>query len=333
MEAATLIRRSAMHDRSREGGLFLLPGLVALGIVALASVLGAASSGAQQGAMDNCPQAGRWAVAVWNGDDGTAINDALATCGENAVSAAYYLDPQTGGWLRWFPGRPDISSLTTLNNLQGVIALGGFGSAMTPTPSPRITHCPLPEGVLLHPPPPEVPYPSPPPEVASGLLIFRVTHFDGTPLPDSRVSLRFVDSGPSGVAVLTDEATRLTDSEGKAVFDARGMLPPDSWMIRELEECNYSINVMADVEVQVGGNILQFQAGVDLPYGALFVIHGAGRPYESGPYVPLPTIDWDESWLYRVGTPPPSCPSSWEASMKASVLVFRPALLERGDCQ
>ena len=323
-----------MHDRSKKVGFFLLPGLVALGIVALASVLGAASLGAQQGAMHNCPQAGRWAVAVWSGDDGTAINDALATCGENAVSAAFYLDPQTGGWLRWFPGRPEVSSLTTLNSLQGFIALGGSGPAITPTPSPEITHCPLPEGVLLHPPPPEVPYPSPPPEVAPGLLIFRVTHFDGTPLPDSRVSLRFVNPAPSGVSVLTDKATRLTDSEGKAVFDARAMLPPDFWTIRELEECKYPINATADVEVQVGGKILQFQVGVDLLYGALLAIHGAGRPsYEGEPYVPLPTIDWDGSWLYHVGTPPPTCPSSWEASMKASVWVFRPALLEAGDCQ
>ena len=313
-----------MHDSSTKVVLFLPLGLVTLGIVALASVLGAASSGAQQGAMDNCPLPGRWAMSAWDGEDGTGIGQALATCGENAVSAAYYLDPQTGGWLRWFPGRPDISNLATLNRLEGVIALGSLGSAITPTPSPEITHCPLPGGVLLH---------STPPEVASGLLIFRVTHFDATPLPDSRVSLRFVNSGPSGVAVLTDEATRLTDSEGKAVFDARGMLPPDSSMIRELEECKYPINVTADVEVQVGGNILQFQAGVDLLYGALFVIHGAGRPsYEGAPYVPLPTIDWDESWLY-VNTPPPACPSSWEASMKASVWVFRPALLERGDCQ
>ncbi|MDR7540471.1 MAG: hypothetical protein QN152_13245 [Armatimonadota bacterium] len=40
------------------------------------------------------------------------------------MEAAYYLDPRTGGWSRWFSGRPEISTLTTLNNLQGIITLG-----------------------------------------------------------------------------------------------------------------------------------------------------------------------------------------------------------------
>jgi hypothetical protein len=49
----------------------------------------------------------------------------LATCGAGAVDAAYSLDPQTGGWLGWFAGRPDISNLTALAQMQGIITLGG----------------------------------------------------------------------------------------------------------------------------------------------------------------------------------------------------------------
>jgi Tol biopolymer transport system component len=113
-----------MHDRSTKAVLFLAGIVLALGLAALAWTVGGYSSEAQQNGMHNCPQAGRWAISVWGGADGTDTGEALATCGEDAVSAAYYLDPQTGGWLRWFSGRPDISNLTTLNALQGIIALG-----------------------------------------------------------------------------------------------------------------------------------------------------------------------------------------------------------------
>jgi hypothetical protein len=82
------------------------------------------SSEAQQGSMQNCPQAGRWAISVWDGDDGTEAAQALATCGEGAVEAAYYLHPQSQQWLGWFAGRPDLSNLQTLDGMQSVIALG-----------------------------------------------------------------------------------------------------------------------------------------------------------------------------------------------------------------
>ena len=55
----------------------------------------------------------------------TATPMILATCGAGAVDAAYSLDPQTGGWLGWFAGRPDISNLTALAQMQGIITLGG----------------------------------------------------------------------------------------------------------------------------------------------------------------------------------------------------------------
>jgi len=73
--------------------------------------------------MQNCPRASKWAISVWSGDDGTDAGQALATCGEGAVNVAYYIDPETQGWLRWFAGQPELSNLDTLNDMQGVIAL------------------------------------------------------------------------------------------------------------------------------------------------------------------------------------------------------------------
>ena len=119
-------------------------------IVALAVGLAAGRGGSAQGAgrMYGCPAAGRWAIAVWSGDSGAAIDEALATCGHEAVGAAYYLDPQTGNWLRWFSGRPEISNLTTLNDLQGIIALGSASASPAATPTPpagqdSLQNCPL----------------------------------------------------------------------------------------------------------------------------------------------------------------------------------------------
>jgi hypothetical protein len=83
--------------------------------------------------MHNCPPAGKWSIAVWEGDSGTAADDALATCGADTVTAAYSLDPQTVAWSRWFAGKPDVSNLTLLNDMQGVLALGSAAAA-TPTP-------------------------------------------------------------------------------------------------------------------------------------------------------------------------------------------------------
>jgi Tol biopolymer transport system component len=73
--------------------------------------------------MHNCPQPGKWAISVWSGDDGTDIAGAVGTCGLDAVAAAYYLDHQTQGWLRWFDGRPEVSKLQSLDDMQGVLAL------------------------------------------------------------------------------------------------------------------------------------------------------------------------------------------------------------------
>jgi beta-lactamase superfamily II metal-dependent hydrolase len=104
--------------------------------VALASVLGAGSSEAQQNAMQNCPQAGKWAISVWSGDDGTGADDAFATCDEGGVAVAYSIDPVTQQWSRWFSDRPELNTLTTLDNMQGVIALGASAPGPERTPSP-----------------------------------------------------------------------------------------------------------------------------------------------------------------------------------------------------
>jgi hypothetical protein len=116
---------------------FVVPALsfalvVSLGLVAWAA--GASSSVAQPGSMHNCPPAGKWSIAVWEGDNGTAAADAIAACGADAVAAAYSLDAQTGGWSRWFAGKPDVSNLAPLSDMQGVLALGSAtGPAVTPT--------------------------------------------------------------------------------------------------------------------------------------------------------------------------------------------------------
>jgi hypothetical protein len=124
--------------------VFLFGGAFVLGLLALAWMLGPGVSQADDATMHNCPEPSRWAVAVWGGDDGTAADQAFATCGEGAVIAAYDLDPHTQGWSRWFLDRPDISTLSTLDNVRGVIALGGAEATPTPTSSPGPAPTPVP---------------------------------------------------------------------------------------------------------------------------------------------------------------------------------------------
>ena len=114
----------------------LVAAMLALGLLASGWILAAGPSEAQSGSMHNCPPAGKWSIAVWEGESGTAAADALATCGAGTVAAAYSLDPQTGGWSRWFAGKPDVSNLPPLSDLQGVLALGAAaGPVVTPTPA------------------------------------------------------------------------------------------------------------------------------------------------------------------------------------------------------
>jgi hypothetical protein len=76
------------------------------------------------GTIVGCPAAGRWSLAVWSGADETPTIDALATCNGVPVEAAYWLDPQSQGWMRYLNGQPKLSNLTTLDNLQSVVLLG-----------------------------------------------------------------------------------------------------------------------------------------------------------------------------------------------------------------
>jgi hypothetical protein len=98
------------------------------------------SSEAQGDTIHNCPPAGKWSIAVWDGAGGTAAGDALATCGTDAVAAAYSLDSQTGAWSRWFAGKPDVSNLAPLSDMQGVLALG---AAAGPAPTATATATPV----------------------------------------------------------------------------------------------------------------------------------------------------------------------------------------------
>jgi len=121
--------------------------MLVLGLLTLLWAIEIGPSQAQHGAMQNCPQAGKWAISVWGGDDGTETVQALATCGEGAAVAAYYLDPETQVWWRWFAGRPEVSNLLTLDDMQGALALGA-AIAGTPTPNPSPT--PMPTTLTVH---------------------------------------------------------------------------------------------------------------------------------------------------------------------------------------
>jgi len=122
--------------RNRWLPVTLVAATLTVGLLALVWTLAAGPSEAQSGSMHNCPPAGKWSIAVWEGDSGAAADAALATCGAGTVSAAYSLDPQTGGWSRWFAGKPDVSNLPPLDDLQGVLALGAAGGpVVTATPA------------------------------------------------------------------------------------------------------------------------------------------------------------------------------------------------------
>ena len=129
-----------MRSRGRKLLFLFLAGTVALGLLALASPVETRLSGAQQGSLYNCPQTGKWTIAVWDGDDDTDAEQAFATCGSVPVAAAYTIDSGTQQWSRWFAARPDpdVSNLQTLNNMQGVIVLGAAGAPPT-TPTPAAT--------------------------------------------------------------------------------------------------------------------------------------------------------------------------------------------------
>lgn len=105
-----------------------LQGVIALGAASEAVSAAAAAPPSQEqleNRMEGCPEPGKWAISVWNGATGTPPSEALATCSSVRVAAAYWIDPQSQAWQRYFDGRSDISNLADLRALQGLITLGG----------------------------------------------------------------------------------------------------------------------------------------------------------------------------------------------------------------
>jgi hypothetical protein len=127
-----------MRNWARKPALLSLAGMIALGLLVLVWAMGTGSSQAQQGTMHNCPQPGRWAISVWEGEE-TETAEALDTCGAGAVDAAYYIHPFTQTWRIFFKGRPAISNLDTLDDLQAVVTLGSPTASPMPTAQPTPT--------------------------------------------------------------------------------------------------------------------------------------------------------------------------------------------------
>ena len=96
--------------------------------------------------MRSCPRVDKWAISVWPGASGTPIDQAVASCTEAPLAAAYWIDPQTQTWQRWFPGQPEISSLTSLDQMQAIIALGEEQAQADPPPTITCTHHVAPSG-------------------------------------------------------------------------------------------------------------------------------------------------------------------------------------------
>jgi hypothetical protein len=125
-----------------------LAALIAL--VALAALaINSSPSEAATGTLSNCPPAGKWAISVWSGE-GAPIEEALDTCGEGSIDAAYYLHPLTQTWRVYFSGQPEISDLISLDDLQAIATLGSPTASPTPQPTPapgpdpgRMSGCPL----------------------------------------------------------------------------------------------------------------------------------------------------------------------------------------------
>jgi len=100
-----------------------MQGIMALGSASVAAA-GVSPAGGNAFQLVNCPQSGKWAISTWDGPNDTTIAEAVGTCPDTSVAAVYWLDPQTQGWLRWVDGRPEISNLTTVDDMQGILTLG-----------------------------------------------------------------------------------------------------------------------------------------------------------------------------------------------------------------
>jgi hypothetical protein len=61
-----------------------------------------------------------WQNEGWTGADGTAPQDAFA-CADGSYAAAYRL--VSGGWERYFPDRPELSTMEPLNKYDAFLML------------------------------------------------------------------------------------------------------------------------------------------------------------------------------------------------------------------
>lgn len=122
-----------------------MKGIMLLGLIILAVLTLDAFAVGAEGQMANCPLSNRWAIATWTGPDNTPADTALATCGQAAMVSAYWLNPETQGWLRYVAGRPDITTLAELDNSQGILTLGSATAPATLIVAPVATPTPIPE--------------------------------------------------------------------------------------------------------------------------------------------------------------------------------------------
>ena len=97
---------------SNLGRLWNGEGLLVLGSSSLRAASHDQTTPQPLGQMYDCPRPDMWAISVWLGDPAAAIEEALATC-LTGVAAAYWIDPYSQIWSRYFAGRPDISDLKT----------------------------------------------------------------------------------------------------------------------------------------------------------------------------------------------------------------------------
>jgi hypothetical protein len=138
-----------MLNRRLRAVLAASAAVLVLGLVGFVWTLRADTSAAEQGVLHNCPQPNKWAISVWEGDE-VEVEEALDTCGAGAIDAAYYIDSFSQAWHVFFRGRPDVSNLDTIENLQAVVTVGSATASPSaePTPAPppspgRMVNCPL----------------------------------------------------------------------------------------------------------------------------------------------------------------------------------------------
>ena len=111
--------------------------LIAVGLVAWALATG--SSEAQQDGIHNCPQAGKWAISVWDGPDGTETGEALATCEAVDVGAEERdLGEGKGEGANLLGAQAVFESVEVAPSAGSGQALGGAGAGSFAAPSMRL---------------------------------------------------------------------------------------------------------------------------------------------------------------------------------------------------